>query len=265
MWFQNNFMNNIKIKTADNFSLDATFVKVEKSTKIIIFAHGMTVDRDDEGIFVRAEKELNQSGFSTLRFDFRAHGKSQGDSIADFTISNEIKDLEAVFNFIKNHGFNWIGLAGVSFGGGIAALYAGKYPKQIQSLFLANPVLNYEKEFLNPTTPWAKEHFRNVFERIDKDGYIVIGSRKFKVGRKVFEEMKKFYPCDSLKNYQGKLMIVHGDKDSKVAYENVVKCFETLPNREKEIKILTGSEHGFHEEPYESQTVRMIVDFFLSS
>jgi len=81
-------MSNIKIKTPDDFSLDATFIKVEKSTKIIIFAHGMTVDKDDEGIFVRAEKELNRLEFSTLRFDFRAHGKSQGNSITDFTISN---------------------------------------------------------------------------------------------------------------------------------------------------------------------------------
>jgi len=173
--------------------------------------------------------------------------------------------LEAIFNFVKNQGFNWIGLAGASFGGGITALYVGKYPEQIQSLFLANPVLNYKKEFLNPTTPWAKEQFKNVFERIDKDGFIAVGSRKFKIGRKVFEEMEKFYPCDSLKNYQGKLMIVHGDKDSKVAYENVVECFGALPNQQKMIKILKDSDHGFHEEPYETQVVKMIVDFFVSS
>lgn len=252
----------IKIKTEDNFLLDATFIKPEKSTKAVIFAHGMTVDRDDEGIFVGAAGELNKMGLATLRFDFRAHGKSQGNSVVDFTISNELKDLKAVFDFMKNQGFERIGLAGASFGGGISALFAGEYPPQIQSLFLANPVLNYEKDFLISATPWAKKYFTDILERITKEGFIEVGSRKFRVGRKLFEEMKKFYPCKSLKKYDGRLLVVHGDKDSVFACRNVVECFETLPNQQKEIKILKGAKHGFHEEPYKAQAVKLIVDFF---
>ena len=85
----------MKIKTKDNFELDVLYNKIEKAKGVIVFAHGMTVNKDDEGIFVRADKELQKLGFSTLRFDFRAHGKSQGESVTDFTISNELKDLDA--------------------------------------------------------------------------------------------------------------------------------------------------------------------------
>ncbi|MFC1790295.1 alpha/beta hydrolase [Patescibacteria group bacterium] len=252
----------VQITTSDNFILDGVFKQVKGSPKGIIFAHGMTVDKDDEGIFVKAEPKLNKLGFSTLRFDFRAHGKSQGDSVKDFTISGELKDLDAVFDYLESKGMEEIGLAGASVGGGISALYAGIHPKRIKALFLANPALDYEKCFLKPTTSWAKEHFQNIFKRLNKKGFIEIGSRKFRVGRRLFEEMKQYSPCEELKKYLDPLLIVHGDKDSKVAYQDVVDCFNRLTSSQKNLATIRGSEHGFHEEPYESQVANMIVEFF---
>ena len=252
----------MKIKTTDNFFLDAVFKKIANSSKGIIFAHGMTVNKDDEGIFVRSEPELNKLGFSTLRFDFRAHGKSSGNSITDFTISGELEDLEATVSFIKNQGISWIGLAGASFGGGIAALYAGKYPETIKALFLANPAVDFEKGFLKPTTRWAMKHFANLYSRIKHKGFVEVASRKFKVGKKLFDEMRLYNSCKSLQKYSGKILTVHGDKDSKVAYQDIVECYQNLSNPNKKLEIVKGSEHGFHGEPYETEVVKMLVNFF---
>ncbi len=252
----------IKITTKDNFILDGIFTPADNSLRGIVFVHGMTGDKDDEGIFVRAETKLNELGFSLLRFDFRAHGESQGNSIKDFTILGELIDLEAAMSFMKNEGIEWLGLAGASFGGGIAALYVGSHKDKIKKLFLANPVLDYGKWYLKPNTPWTKKYFINALERIDKYGFIEVGSNKLKVGRKLFEEMKAYNPCEELKKYTNPLLIVHGDKDSIVAYQDVMACFNSLPSGEKELKIITGSEHGFHEEPYETEVVAMIVSFF---
>jgi esterase/lipase len=251
----------MKIRTEDNFTLDAEFNNVN-SHKGIIFAHGMTVDRDDEGIFVRAESKLNKIGFSTMRFDFRAHGKSQGDSVKDFTISGEIKDLNAVVNYFNNQGVRNIGLAGASFGGSISALYASKYPKKLAALFLANPCLNYEKCFIKPTTIWAKKYFKNVLKRINEDGSVKIGSQKFQLGHQLFDEMKHYNPCRELNKFKNPLFIVHGDKDSKVNFNDVVNCFKSLSKGDKELRILHGAEHGFHNEPFETQVEKMIVNFF---
>ncbi|MDP3726878.1 MAG: alpha/beta fold hydrolase [bacterium] len=257
---------NIKIKTKDNFILDGILNGVNGTNKGVILAHGMTVDRDDEGIFVRAEHKLNELGFFTLRFDFRAHGKSQGNSVKDFTISGELEDLSSAVTLMLNTGgIKWLGLAGASFGGGISALYAGQHNNQINALFLANPVLDYEKCFLKPTTPWAKEYFENVFERIDQYGFIEVGSRKFKAGRRLFEEMKNFKPCEELRKYKNPLLVVHGDQDSRVSYQDVVNCFSSLPNFQKKLEIIEGAEHGFHEEPYGTQVVDMIIEFFKGS
>ncbi|KKU91954.1 MAG: hypothetical protein UY21_C0008G0013 [Microgenomates group bacterium GW2011_GWA1_48_10] len=252
----------MKIKTKDNFELDVLYNKIEKAKGVIVFAHGMTVNKDDEGIFVRADKELQKLGFSTLRFDFRAHGKSQGESVTDFTISNELKDLDAIMAFVQNEGYSWIGLAGASFGGGVSALFAGQHQQLIQKLFLANPVLDYEKCFIKPTTTWAKKHFENIFERVEKEGYVKIGSRQFKAGRKLFEEASIYHPCETLKSYTNPLLIVHGDQDSKVAFQDVLDCFQDLPSTNKRFEKIEDSEHGFHDEPFETQVTEMIVKFF---
>ena len=134
---------NIKLTTSDNFQLDADF-HPGTNGKGVIFAHGMTVPRQDEEPFLIAAEKLNKIGFSTLLFDFRAHGKSQGDPKKDFTISNELIDLQSAFDFMKSQllAFQgetpepWIGLAGASFGGGISALFAGEHSKDIKNSLL---------------------------------------------------------------------------------------------------------------------------------
>lgn len=253
---------NIKLKTSDGFVLDGTFTKVGKSTKGIIFLHGMTVARDDEGIFVRAESKLNKLGFSTLRFDFRAHGKSSGDSIRDFTISGEIRDLKTVIKFMQNQGISWLGLAGASFGGSIASLYVGDNPRSTQKLFLANPVLDYDRAFLHPVTVWAMRTFINLSDRLKRFGFIEIASRRFKMGKPMADEMRRYYPYQELEKYNCPLLIVHGNQDEKVDIKHVRDCFNKLSNNQKEFIVIKGSKHGFHEEPYETQVVEILVEFF---
>lgn len=252
----------MKLHTPDGFTLDADFHHNPNTITGVIFAHGMTVARNEETIFVRSKKILQQSGYSTLYFDFRGHGESQGDSATDFTISNELTDLSTAFNFFKNQGIENIGLAGASFGGSIAALFAGQHPQQISALFLAYPCLDYDKCFLNPTTPWARQNFGNLEQRFKEQGYIKTGSRQFKIGPKLFEEMRDYFPCRQLQNYSGPLMIAHGDQDTYVALEGVEDCFQSLAHQKKEIKVIQGAGHGLHQEPFQSQAAELVTNFF---
>ncbi len=256
-------MSNINLSTSDGFKLSTDFNNVPKSNRAIIFAHGMTVNKDDEGIFVRSQKTLNDSNFSTLRFDFRAHGDSSGNPVNDFTISGELTDLDTAVQFLKDQGFNWLGLAGASFGGSIAALLAGFHPDLFQSLILVNPVLDYQTAFLNPITPWAKQHFSKLEQRLNIDGYIKIGSRQFAVGPILFDEMKQFFPSQNLLNYQNPLLIIHGDHDTKISYQTAKVVFRTLTNPHKHFETIKGSDHGFHDEPFETQVTDIISNFFI--
>mgnify|MGYP003969291577 FL=1 len=255
-------MTSLTLNTSDGFVLSVDYEKVEESTQVVIFAHGMTVNMDDEGIFVKAARKLKDLHISTIRFDFRAHGKSTGKSEIDFTISGELIDLDTIMKFVQDEGYKKIGLAGASFGGGISALYAGEHATDIDALVLANPALDYKKCFLNPTTTWAREHFSDLDERLSKDGMIKIGSRQFGAGAKLFEEMKEYFPHRKLSAYNKPLLIVHGTKDSKVAYDDAYEVYQQLDNPLKRFETIDGSEHGFHGEQYENRVTRMIADFF---
>lgn len=262
MYLMLNQLQEVTIKTSDGFELDTAYYKAD-GDKIVIFAHGMTVDKDDEGIFIRAGDYLHADDFSTLRFDFRAHGKSSGDSAKDFTISGELHDLETVVQWVRKQGYREIHLARASFGGSIVALYAGKYPHLPVSIFLANPVLDYQKAFLNPTTPWAQENFQDTTKKVKQKGYIEIGSRNFKAGKSLFDEMTRFSPCEDLQKYSRPTLIVHGTHDTKVALEGVRDCYNQLPNTQKQLEIIEHATHGFHAEPFETDVVNLLVDFFL--
>lgn len=254
----------MKLKTPDGFILDGEFKKVENSNKGIIFLHGMTVDRD-EGIFVRSASKLNQLGFSTLRFDFRSHGKSSGNSINDFTISGELIDVQTVVEFMLKQRISLLGIAGASFGGGIASLYVGSNGNIIKALFLANPVLDYKEGFLNAKTDWILKYFSNFKSKLNKFGFVEAASNRYKIGKILFDQMKSYKPYNALNNYKGLVMIVHGDKDNIIPFDNIFNHFQELNNSKKQFKAIKGSAHGFAEEPYESEVVDLIINFFESN
>lgn len=252
----------MKLKTPDGFILDGIFKKIENSDKGIIFLHGMTVSKDDEGIFIRAERKLNELGFSTLRFDFRSHGKSSGNSINDFTISGEIIDLQAAVDFMLEQGISTLGVSAASFGGSIASLYVGDNKDVFKALFLANPVLDYKEGFMDAKTVWILKYFANLQDKLQKFRFIEVGSKGFKLGKILFEQMSIYKPYEALDKYKDSLMIAHGDKDDIVPFDNVLKHFEELDNVNKQFTTIKGSDHGFAEEPYGSEVVDLIVNFF---
>ncbi len=253
----------VTIQTHDGFSLAGIFLKPKNSTKVIIFCHGLTANKNNEEIFVRAAENLNKLGLATILFDFRAHGQSSGNATGDFTISGEVTDLKTVVDFCRQKGFNWIGLSGASFGGTIACLYVGKYPNSIKKLFLANPGLNSQKGFHHPTHYWWGKAIVIVDYYLNKFG-MKLRLNKFAWGKPLLDDMKKFDPFGSLKKYNGPVMIAHGTKDQIIDYDFVKSCFDKLKNTRKKFVSVDGAIHGFHGEPYQARVVDQIVRFFAS-
>ena len=63
---------------------------------LIIFSHGFMINGlENHRLFMKIAKSLNRLGFSTLLFDYRNCGYSDGD-FSDFRASNAVIDLERV-------------------------------------------------------------------------------------------------------------------------------------------------------------------------
>jgi len=229
------------------------------TTKAIVLAHGITADKDEKGIFIQLADQLVKVGFAVFRFDFRGHGESDGKSV-DVTISGELKDLEAAMQEVKRKGYQEIGLLGASVGGGTCTLYTVAHQQEITCLCLWNPALNYDHTFLNPTSPWVREQKEHMKKDIEEKGWTTLGSRKFVIGKALFDDMAKLKPFEALKKIKVPTLIIHGTKDTKVSYKDSKSYVHFLKNGQ--LIIMEGAEHGFHKEWETRRALDETVNFF---
>lgn len=255
-------MDKVNFKSSDSTNLVGLWHRPENLTqKAIVLAHGITVDKDEHGIFPEFAEVLAEHGFAVFRFDFRGHGESSGKSV-DFTIGGELLDLGAAIDLVKNN-YNQVGLLGASFGGSIASFYASQNKDTVKCLVLWNPVLNYDHTFLNPYLPWLKDSIGKMKDDLGSKGWTELGNSKLKVGKQLFEEMEKRAPYEALKEIDIPTLLIHGDHDQHVPYEDS-KMYVNNLKQGKFITIARG-EHGFqenkkHREEVQHQTLKFFQE-----
>jgi len=81
-----------------------------------------------------------EKGFSTLRFNFRGVGRSEGDFDEG---AGEQDDLASAVSFIKTRGIKTVSLAGYSFGAWVTANYLQTGPSADHVVLVAPPVSVY--------------------------------------------------------------------------------------------------------------------------
>ena len=247
---------------ADGLKLCGILTKPQKETeKCIILCHGITVTKEEGGIFTKLAERLAENDFAVFRFDFRGHGESEGNSI-DLTITGEKKDLEAAVKFMQDSGYKDFGITVASFGGGAVSLFVAEHRNLIKALVLWNAVIDYHS-ILQPELPWPKENFgKEAMKKLETQGYIEIGSRKFKVGKVLFSELKQLEPWKGIQNLEIPILFIHGNKDNYVPYEDSVK-YSKLFNNTK-LETIQGGEHGFHHNRRDADKVdEVTIQFFL--
>lgn len=251
----------IQFQSADGIELRGVWTVPPKPTeRAIILAHGITVEKNEDGIFTNLANYLAEHRFAVFRFDFRGHGESGGKSV-NVTLTGEQQDLDAAVTLVRAKGYTTLGLVGASFGGGVSVLYTARHKNTFTKLCLWNPVLNYDHCFLNPTLPWLVERKGHMKTDIREKGWTTLGSHGFIVGKALFEEMAQFSPHKEIANLSLPVFIIHGDKDTKVPYEDSMSAAQQSSN----ISLLTirGAEHGFHDaDDHAEEANRATLEFF---
>ncbi len=99
-------------------------------------------------------------------------------------------------------------------------------------------------------------------KNLKSQGYIEIGSRKFKVGEALFAELRQIEPLKEIQNLEIPMLFIHGDKDSYVPYEDSVRYSKLFKNAK--LETIKGGEHGFHDNKKESDRAdEATIQFFL--
>ena len=95
---------------------------------------------------------------------------------------------------------------------------------------------------------------------LQKKGWTGLGSNKFRIGKKLFEEMEKTLPFEAMKKISIPTVVIHGDKDTYVPYEDSVTYLSNLMGPRKLVTI-KSAQHGFQDDPH---TWRLAVEHSLS-
>lgn len=181
-------------------------------------------------------KTLNDLGYAVYTFDFPCGSvNSQSDNnTMEMSVSDEkqaLKEIVAYFQKQKDIDKQKIVLIGESQGGLVSALAVSELKKQVSDLVLIYPALcipdNWNARYPNV------EDIPEVSE--------IWG---VKLGKKFMMDIRPMKPFETIGNYKGRVLIVHGTDDKVVPLDYSKRAVETYNNAE--LKIINKAGHGFN-------------------
>lgn len=231
----------LRIASTDGVQLDARLTQTDGVPKgMVVLVHGIASEKEEGGLYTRLAAALAGVGFDSLRFDFRGHGQSSGNS-ADMTIRGETEDLSAAVACARQHSAAPLGILAASFGA-VATMNFLKAGGDIHALVLWNPVLDLQHTFTHPQMPWGKALFSEENRaEMEQTGKLHIGAHTY--GRALFEEMETHFPYRVLERLSLPVLTIHGDRDEITSYDLSMRY--GAPNANSETLPLPGVGHGF--------------------
>lgn len=216
---------------------------------IAIVCHGFMAWQDSVKHYAAFLAEL---GYAAFTFDFCGgsvmNGKSDGKT-TEMSVLTETQDLEAVIEYVRNLSYTdpeKILLMGCSQGGFVSALVAAKNNFPIEKLVLFYPALCI------PDTARAGKMMMARFDPQNVPDTFRCGLMK--LGRCYAMDVMQMDAFAEIKNYAGRVCIVHGTKDKivNVSYANrAAEAYKsTMPigmqeSKRVQLHFIDGGGHMF--------------------
>lgn len=197
-------------------------------------------------------KTLNDLGYAVYTFDFPCGSvNSQSDNnTMNMSVTDEKESLIAIVKYFKkqkNIDKKRIVLIGESQGGLVSALAAAELKKQVSNLVLIYPAL------------CIPDNWNERYPRVE-DIPEVSEIWGVKLGKKFMMDIRPLKPFETIGNYKGRVLIVHGTDDKVVPLDYSKRAVETYHNAS--LKIIEKAGHGFN--PKERVLSNQYVKEFLN-
>jgi alpha/beta superfamily hydrolase len=218
-----------------------------------ILSHGFTGHRIGPGyFFVRLSRELQAAGVSSLRFDFRGAGESDG-LFRDMTVDSMQSDLVSAVRLVRRRfAPTSMLLLGHSLGGMIAALQCGQV--KADGLALLAPVAEPEglikrRNHIINAGPNASGCYENGPHEM---------SLSFIDGLKNIDP-----PAILVREFLGPLLLMQGDADASIAVAESVRYVDAARSAgiETGYYILKGADHTFSTVSHFSEVSRRVTEW----
>ncbi|MGK5510364.1 alpha/beta hydrolase family protein [Brevibacillus formosus] len=233
---------------SDTISLTATLHEPTSTTgktrvkyPLVVICHGFIGSRIGVNrLFVKAARELASHGFGVLRFDYGGCGESDGDYGAgglDVLLAQTRDVLDHVFK-LEQVDQERVCLLGHSLGGAVSVLTASQ-DKRIHSLILWAPVA---RPFDDIVRIVGEKGYKEAlsYGKTDHLGY---GLEK-----RFFQSLGTALPLRQAKQFEGDVLILHGNRDDVIAVDAMFHYERELHLRRRgscETEVVVGGDHTF--------------------
>jgi pimeloyl-ACP methyl ester carboxylesterase len=217
----------------------------------VLLIHGLSGSKaGPHRMFIALADALADAGFTSLRFDLRGRGDSDGQSI-DATPRNDLDDARAALALLREQpnldGDNLI-LLGHSWGGVVASLL-GDTPGVKKIVLLSAAPVDHEAWKVPPMKDYDGRRAADVSGNL--------------IGQAFYDEAKDLEPASMLKKGRRPILLVHGTRDGAIAqsaYERFASDLRFADVPVKEIPI-DGADHDFANHEWERQAIEAVVQW----
>ena len=141
-----------------------------------------------------------------------------------------------------------LGVLGLSLGGCVAAITAGRRPEQVKALVLWSAVAHLVKSFEQQETPPPRV----------ENGYDLGGNI---MGDAFLAELPNVRPLVEVTHYKGPALIVHGANDAVVPPTDADAYAKALSGRARK-HMIPEADHTYNRVPWEQEVLSVTTAFF---
>jgi pimeloyl-ACP methyl ester carboxylesterase len=237
---------------------------VNRPCPTVILLHGITGDKSSpHRLFVHTARALAARGIAALRFDMRGSGESEGE-FQDITLAGEASDAQAALEWLiarPEIDSARVGVLGLSLGGMVASMLAGRNPNLVKGLALWGAAADSGAltNVAQRTAESSGASTDSLMASLMQNGYIMLWG--FPCGLPLIQTFLQEQPLEELKNYRGKAIIVHATGDPTVPISQAEVYAAHFGDRAQVYK-LEDNTHTFETPPVERQAIGLTVNWF---
>lgn len=230
-------------------------LKQGEQCPMVVFCHGFG-GRKEGALFELITDSLQKHGVASIRFDFNAHGESEG-RFEDMTVPNEIVDAKKVVEYVRDLRYvSKVALVGHSQGGVVAAMTAGELAEageSVAAVALMAPAAVLRDDAIRGST------FGKQYNPLDPPEYVELWGPGQRLGRKYIQTAFSLPIYETAAKYQGPAFIIHGNADRVVPYTYGLRFHQQWKG--SEFVMQEYFDHGFSQNVY--RTTDYVTDFLL--
>ena len=221
---------------------------------MVVFCHGFG-GRKEGPLFELIADTLQAHGIASIRFDFNAHGDSEGD-FKDMTVPNEIEDAKKVVEYVRDLRYvSDLAIVGHSQGGVVAAMTAGELGTEaFKAVALMAPAAVLREDAIRGST------FGKQYDPLDPPEYVELFGPQ-KLGANYIRTAFSLPIYETAAKYQGPALIIHGNADRVVPYTYGERFHHIWPG--SEYVLQEYFDHGFSQNIYRSTDI--VAQFLLKT